>query len=96
MRRAFHLTINTWRLYFRAKADAVRAWHEQRTCPHIWQAALVNKHAGRVCKLCDLAQQLSREDFYAQFGERYQAILHVGAPPIMGENKPTMESDTIQ
>lgn len=31
---------------------------------------------GRVCNICDAAQELTREEFYAEFGERYQTLLH--------------------
>jgi hypothetical protein len=41
---------------------------------------MIGKQSGRWCKLCDLSQSLSPEDFYAEFGERYQAMSHPEAP----------------
>lgn len=93
--RQIRLTLNTWKRRIAARVDALRVWYEQRTCPHFWQAALVNKHPARVCKMCDVAQELSREDFYAEFGERYQAILYTGAPTVFGETKPTVETESV-
>lgn len=98
MTRWIRLTLNTWRLWFRAVADRWRVWYEQRTCPHLFRAALIDKAPGRVCKICDLAQPLSREDFYAEFGERYQAMLHVDAPIVVRRESHyvSIESDRVQ
>jgi hypothetical protein len=90
--------MRTWRLRFRATADRLVVWYQQRTCPHLFKAALINKGPGRVCKICDVAQTLSREDFYAEFGERYQAMLYPDVPPaVRRESHPAfIETDRVQ
>lgn len=89
---------NTFMARIGATVERARTWYLQRTCAHLWQAALIEKQGGRVCKICDLAQPLSREDFYAEFGERYQAMLHVDAPITVRRESHyvSIESDRIQ
>jgi hypothetical protein len=96
--RTVRLSVNTWRRWASSIKERVQAWYLQRTCPHLFRAALINKQGGRVCKMCDLAQPLSREDFYAEFGERYQAMLHVDAPITVRRESHyvSVESDQIQ
>lgn len=98
MLRWIRLTLRTWQIQLRALRDRVMIWYEQRTCPHLFKAALIKKQPGRVCKICDLAQSLSREDFYAEFGEKYQAMLYPDvAPSIRREShSPFIETDRIQ
>lgn len=73
--RTLRLLLKTWRARFFAFCDSVERIYRQRTCPHSFRAALVANHPARVCRICDLSQQLSREEFYAQFGEKYQAMI---------------------
>lgn len=82
----------------RAARERFTIWYEQRTCPHLFKAALIGKQPGRVCKICDLAQPLSREDFYAEFGEKYQSMLHPDVPPVIRResHSPFIESDHVQ
>lgn len=96
--RTLRLKLNTWRGRVTAIAERVKTWYMQRTCPHLFRAALIEKQPGRVCKICDLAQPLSREDFYAEFGERYQAMLHVDAPITVRRESHyvSIESDRVQ
>lgn len=85
-------------VHVRADRDRIRTWYEQRTCPHLFKAALIEKRPGRVCKICDLAQPLSREDFFAEFGEKYQAMLYPDMPPTIRResHRPFIESDHVQ
>lgn len=96
--RSWRLLRNTLKARVRAGINRVRLWYLQRTCGHLWRAALIEKQGGRVCKICDLAQPLSREDFYAEFGERYQAMLHVDAPITVRRESHyvSIETDRIQ
>lgn len=98
MTRWFRLTLRTWRLRIRASVDRVAVWYERRTCPHLFRAALIEKGPGRVCKICDLAQPLSREDFYAEFGERYQGMLYPNTQPAIRResHRPFIETDHVQ
>ncbi len=99
MKRWFRLTLNTALLRLRAVIDQWRIRYEQRTCPHIWRAIRLNNAPARLCKICDLAQPLSREDFYAQFGERYAAMLYAEAHSTVISKDASMahvESDTVQ
>jgi hypothetical protein len=99
VKRRLRLYWHTWRARIVAAVERVTRWYSQRTCPHLFRAALNQGAGGRVCKLCDLAQPLSREDFYAEFGERHQAMLYTDAinPVIRRDSfKPTIEADHIQ
>lgn len=55
--------------------DLIIEFYQRRTCPHSYRAALVNNKPGRVCRICDQAEELSAEDFYAHFGEKYQGLI---------------------
>lgn len=75
MRRRFKLFVNKWTAKFNAAIDALRLHFEQRTCPHSFRPARVNSQCGKVCRMCDLPVELTREEFFAEFGERYQGMI---------------------
>lgn len=97
MARKFWLLIATWRGKIVGARDSLMTLYYQRTCPHLFRAALVGGKPGRVCKICDLTQELSREDFFAEFGERYQAVLHTEPLPsaVIGDTRATVESSLL-
>jgi len=66
MRRTFKLWLNTWR----ARLDSLRLWYDRRTCPHSFRPARVKDKPGRFCPICEKAEELTPEEFYAQFGEK--------------------------
>lgn len=70
------LEYRTWLARVVRLIDRLQLWFEQKTCPHLWRPVLTKEQPGRLCKICDLVQILSREDFYALFGECYQAMLY--------------------
>lgn len=43
-------------------------WDQYR-CPHRFRPARVNDKPARVCKICDHIELLTREEFFAYFGE---------------------------
>jgi hypothetical protein len=66
----------TWREW-RWKRDAFMRWwdawilrYDQYRCPHLFRPARVNDQPGRVCKICEKAEQMTPESFFAHFGER--------------------------
>lgn len=74
--RTFRLLLATWRARVLAAYYDLELRFRQQTCPHSYRAALVEGEPGRVCRMCDASERLTREEFYAQFGERYQALLN--------------------
>jgi hypothetical protein len=65
LKRAFKLHCNTWR----ERLERLRLWYERRTCPHSFRPARVNDQPGRFCSICEKTEELTPEEFFAQFGE---------------------------
>ena len=66
VRRALRLWLNG----VRARLDAFVRWYEQRTCPHSYRPARINNKPGRLCRICDRAEELTPEEYFALFGEK--------------------------
>lgn len=45
-------------------------WLDQQRCPHTFRPARIEDKLGRICKICDHAETLTPEEFFAHFGER--------------------------
>lgn len=74
LRYTLRLEFRAWRDRVLSLVDRLSLVIQQKTCPHLWRPVLAKDQPARLCKICDLVQVLSREDFYALFGEKYQAI----------------------
>ncbi|MDQ3748013.1 MAG: hypothetical protein M3367_03195 [Acidobacteriota bacterium] len=55
----FHLWLDKWQL-----------WFDQKRCPHSFRPARIEAKVGRICKICDKAELLTPEEFFAYFGEQ--------------------------
>lgn len=54
--------------------ERVSTWLDQQTCKHPkYRPGLVKGKPGRICSQCTLAEQVSEDAFYAQFGEKAMA-----------------------
>lgn len=76
MIRDVRLWLATWRGLFAEAGDRLAALYRRATCPHHFRPALVRGGPGRVCPICDKAESLTREEFFAHFGERYQGMIN--------------------
>lgn len=95
--RKLRLFVNKWHHKVLGFRESLLTYYYQRTCPHLFRAALVGGQPGRVCKICDLSQELSQEDFYAHFGEKYQSVLHTEplSSAVIGDTRVTQESSLL-
>jgi hypothetical protein len=75
VRREVRLLYHTWTLRIIAAWDALVLAYQRRTCPHSYRPARVKDSPARVCQLCDTTQELTIEEFYAEFGERGMGML---------------------
>lgn len=74
IRREFKLRWATWKARIVATWANTVLWYERRSCIHSWRPARAVE-LGRICKFCDVFQPLTLEEFYVEFGERYQAMV---------------------
>lgn len=73
--RTLRLWAGTWRAKARGVIKRLQSAYLRRTCPHDYRAALVKGEPGMVCRICDTSRVLTREEFYAQFGEKYWGMI---------------------
>ena len=55
--------------WLRTKFLALKLWYISVRCnPHRWRPALTSKGPARSCQYCLTTEQLTEQEFYAQFG----------------------------
>ncbi len=84
LKRESKLRLRLWQMRGQAVLDRINRWWAKQHCIHSWRPAVAEindapflklKMLGKQCRYCDKWEQLTREEFYAEFGERYQAML---------------------
>lgn len=66
LKRSFRLRRNAWRW----RIAQFRLWFEQRYCSHLFRPVRIGDRPGRVCMMCGRVDELTPEEFFANFGER--------------------------
>lgn len=67
---SFSRELKLWKATFVSWSESLKTRWEQYSCPHDFRPARIKDKPGRVCKICDKAETLSPEIFFALFGER--------------------------
>lgn len=76
MLREFRLFKATWVTRIQKPFDNLSQWIDQSLCRHVFRPAVEDKTPARVCKFCDKLELLTKEEFFAYFGEVGQGMLH--------------------
>lgn len=65
IKREWRFKLVAWREW----KEAWQTWLDQKRCPHIFRPVRTGKRLGQICDACDHLELLSKEEFFALYGE---------------------------